>query len=72
MIFVILFDVGICNSGWSQISFILFGIIKEQSVIKIIGFLLQNPFLYEIIKREEVKDVFWQWNGRHKRVFYFR
>ena len=42
MISVILFDVGICNSGWSQISFILFGIIKEQSVIKIIGFLLQN------------------------------
>ena len=38
MIFVILFDVGICNTGWSQISFILFGIIKEQSVIKIIGF----------------------------------
>lgn len=42
MISVILFDVGICNSGWSQIFFILFGIIKEQSVIKIIGFLLQN------------------------------
>lgn len=38
MIFVILFDVGICNSGCSQISFILFGIIKEQPVIKIIVF----------------------------------
>lgn len=40
MISVILFDVGICNSGCPQISFVLVCIKKEQPIIKIIGFFI--------------------------------